>query len=100
MFTTRCLNQTDWLPLALLPFKRSAETSRNITAHVSSTTLTLMERSTTFLEGSEGSNSATWSPMHQNGCKVAKFVTNLFAKNEANLALPPRFRQVLIKSSL
>ncbi|GFV89719.1 DDE_3 domain-containing protein [Trichonephila clavipes] len=32
--------------------------------------------------------------------KVAKLATNLFAKNDANFALPPRFRQVLIESPL
>ncbi|GFW81249.1 hypothetical protein TNCV_375971 [Trichonephila clavipes] len=31
---------------------------------------------------------------------VAKFAPNLVAKNDANLALPPRFRQVLIESPL
>ncbi|GFU84744.1 transposable element Tcb2 transposase [Trichonephila clavipes] len=31
---------------------------------------------------------------------VAKVAANLFAKNDANLALPPRFRQVLIESPL
>ncbi|GFX17036.1 hypothetical protein TNCV_4265621 [Trichonephila clavipes] len=32
--------------------------------------------------------------------KVAKLTANLVAKNDANLALPPRFRQVLIQSPL
>ncbi|GFX61732.1 hypothetical protein TNCV_2591751 [Trichonephila clavipes] len=32
--------------------------------------------------------------------KVSKLAANLVAKNNANLALPPRFRQVLIESSL
>ncbi|GFX69572.1 hypothetical protein TNCV_1769411 [Trichonephila clavipes] len=32
--------------------------------------------------------------------KVVKLDVNLFAKNDANLALPPRFRQVLIESPL
>ncbi|GFW37250.1 hypothetical protein TNCV_5021481 [Trichonephila clavipes] len=32
--------------------------------------------------------------------KVAKLATNLVVKNDANLALPPRFRQVLIESPL
>ncbi|GFS87956.1 hypothetical protein TNCV_5126111 [Trichonephila clavipes] len=31
---------------------------------------------------------------------VAKLTTNLVSKNDANLALPPRFRQVLIESPL
>ncbi|GFX40960.1 uncharacterized protein TNCV_2216581 [Trichonephila clavipes] len=31
---------------------------------------------------------------------VAKLTANLVTKNDANLALPPRFRQVLIESSL
>ncbi|GFX67497.1 hypothetical protein TNCV_3463861 [Trichonephila clavipes] len=31
---------------------------------------------------------------------VAKLAANLVAKNDANLALPPRFRQVLIESPL
>ncbi|GFW99448.1 hypothetical protein TNCV_3007501 [Trichonephila clavipes] len=60
-------------------------TSRNITARV-------IERHTSgeiyyFLEGSE----------------LANMVTNdaqLSSKNDANLALPPRFRQVLIESPL
>ncbi|GFW29534.1 hypothetical protein TNCV_1549451 [Trichonephila clavipes] len=30
--------------------------------------------------------------------KVAKLAANLVAKNDANLALPPRFHQVLIES--
>ncbi|GFU79569.1 hypothetical protein TNCV_4713901 [Trichonephila clavipes] len=29
--------------------------------------------------------------------KLAKLATNMVAKNDANLALPPRFRQVLIE---
>ncbi|GFU34868.1 hypothetical protein TNCV_2991891 [Trichonephila clavipes] len=32
--------------------------------------------------------------------KVAKLATNLVAENDANLALPPRFRQVLIEYAL
>ncbi|GFV95042.1 hypothetical protein TNCV_1030401 [Trichonephila clavipes] len=32
--------------------------------------------------------------------KVAKLAVNLVAKNDAYLALPPRFRQVLIESPL
>ncbi|GFT56400.1 hypothetical protein TNCV_2333791 [Trichonephila clavipes] len=31
---------------------------------------------------------------------VAKLAANLVAENDTNLALPPRFRQVLIESSL
>ncbi|GFT62261.1 hypothetical protein TNCV_1701361 [Trichonephila clavipes] len=46
-------------------------------------------------EGSELAN------MVANDAKmVAKFAANLVAKNDANLALPPRFRQVLIESPL
>ncbi|GFV51969.1 hypothetical protein TNCV_1323221 [Trichonephila clavipes] len=32
--------------------------------------------------------------------EVAKLTANLVAKKDANLALPPRFRQVLIESPL
>ncbi|GFV16526.1 hypothetical protein TNCV_2468531, partial [Trichonephila clavipes] len=32
--------------------------------------------------------------------KFAKLTANLVAKNDANLALPPRFRQILIQSPL
>ncbi|GFV98071.1 hypothetical protein TNCV_4448311 [Trichonephila clavipes] len=32
--------------------------------------------------------------------KAARLATNLLAKNDSNLALPPRFRQVLIESPL
>ncbi|GFX69239.1 hypothetical protein TNCV_3564151 [Trichonephila clavipes] len=38
--------------------------------------------------------------MVANDAKVAKLAANLVTKNDANLALPPRFRQVLIESPL
>ncbi|GFW83643.1 hypothetical protein TNCV_2204921 [Trichonephila clavipes] len=68
---------------------RATETSRNITACV-------IERDTSgdmyyFLEDSRG-----FSELANMVAKVAKWV----AKNGANLALPPRFRQVLSESPL
>ncbi|GFX93370.1 hypothetical protein TNCV_151761 [Trichonephila clavipes] len=45
-------------------------------------------------EGSELAN------MVSNDVNVAKLAANLVTKNDANLALPPRFRQVLIESPL
>ncbi|GFX60095.1 hypothetical protein TNCV_4532561 [Trichonephila clavipes] len=55
-------------------------------------------------------NSPTWSPMTSkwspvanlvaNNVKMVAKVANLVAKNDAILALPPRFRQVLIGSPL
>ncbi|GFV29139.1 hypothetical protein TNCV_4601711 [Trichonephila clavipes] len=75
-------------------FRRSCaiETSRNITARV-------IERDTSdeiyyFLEDPEGSELAN---MVANDAKLA---ANLISKNDANLALLPRFRQVLIESPL
>ncbi|GFT34741.1 hypothetical protein TNCV_2898801 [Trichonephila clavipes] len=60
-----------------------------------------VERSTTFQKIPEGSELAN---MVANDAKivikVVKLATNLVAKNDANLALPPRFRQVLIESPL
>ncbi|GFU14426.1 hypothetical protein TNCV_328891 [Trichonephila clavipes] len=58
-----------------------AKTSRNITAHV-------IERDTSgeiyyFLEGSKLANMVA---------KVANLAANWVSKNDANLALPPRFR--------
>ncbi|GFV50498.1 hypothetical protein TNCV_4746151 [Trichonephila clavipes] len=44
--------------------------------------------------------SSELSNMVANDTKVAKLVTNLVAKNDANLALPPIFRQVLIELPL
>ncbi|GFX20477.1 hypothetical protein TNCV_3488341 [Trichonephila clavipes] len=68
--------------------QRRDETSRNITARV-------IERDTSgwiyyFLEDSEGFELANMV------ANDAKMVT----KNDANLALPPRFRQVLIELPL
>ncbi|GFX80491.1 hypothetical protein TNCV_2529991 [Trichonephila clavipes] len=45
-------------------------------------------------EGSELAN------MVANDAKMAANVANLVAENNANLAIPPRFRQVLIESPL
>ncbi|GFU50525.1 hypothetical protein TNCV_4883931 [Trichonephila clavipes] len=77
----------------------ATETSRNITARV-------IERDTRrviyyFLEDSRGSELANMvSNDTKRIAKVAKLDANLGSKNDANLALPPRFRQVLIKSPL
>ncbi|GFV17542.1 hypothetical protein TNCV_4028721 [Trichonephila clavipes] len=77
-------------------FTGAIETSRNITARV-------IERDTSgeiyyFLEDSRGfpelANDAKMI------AKVAKLATNFIAKNDVNLALPPRFRHVLIESAL
>ncbi|GFU65110.1 hypothetical protein TNCV_1162981, partial [Trichonephila clavipes] len=76
------------------------ETSRNITARV-------IERDTSgeiyyFLEDSRGGSEL--ANMIANDAnmvaRVAKLAANLVAKNDANLALPPRFRQILIESPL
>ncbi|GFU05306.1 retrovirus-related Pol polyprotein from transposon 412 [Trichonephila clavipes] len=68
---------------------RAAEISRNITARVIDRSV-ILERSTTFQKNPVGSELA----------KVAKLAANLVVKSDANLALPPRFRQVLIESPL
>ncbi|GFW79988.1 hypothetical protein TNCV_983971 [Trichonephila clavipes] len=49
-------------------------------------------------EGSDLANMVANDPKMV--AKVAKLATNLVAKNDVNLALPPRFRQVLIESPL
>ncbi|GFY10388.1 hypothetical protein TNCV_1462781 [Trichonephila clavipes] len=46
-------------------------------------------------EGSELANMVT-----NNTKMVAKLAANMVTKNDANLALPPRFRQILIESPL
>ncbi|GFY30844.1 hypothetical protein TNCV_3120041 [Trichonephila clavipes] len=81
-------------------FKTGAtETSRNITARV-------IERDTSgeiyyILEDSEGSELANMVAKDAKMVtKVAKLAANFVAKNDANLALPPRFCQVLIESPL
>ncbi|GFX83272.1 hypothetical protein TNCV_4988661 [Trichonephila clavipes] len=73
---------------ARLSDKSATETSRNVTARV-------IERDTSgeiyyFLEDQEGSELAN---MVATDAKIV-------AKNNANLALPPRFRQVLIESPI
>ncbi|GFU06260.1 hypothetical protein TNCV_4765581 [Trichonephila clavipes] len=49
-------------------------------------------------EGSELANTVAYDA--KTVAKVGKLATNLVAKNDANLALPPRFRQILIESPL
>ncbi|GFU05303.1 hypothetical protein TNCV_3262531, partial [Trichonephila clavipes] len=61
----------------------------NITARVIDRSV-ILERSTTFQKNPVGSELA----------KVTKLAANLVVKSDANLALPPRFRQVLIESPL
>ncbi|GFW83512.1 hypothetical protein TNCV_4590131 [Trichonephila clavipes] len=74
---------------------RSAkETSRNITSRVIEHDIS---GEIYFLEDSEGSELAN---MVANYAKMVAKVANLLAKNDTNLALPPRFRQVLIESPL
>ncbi|GFU24677.1 hypothetical protein TNCV_3178221 [Trichonephila clavipes] len=74
----------------------AAETSRSITTRV-------IERDVNgeihyFLEESR------WFRTRQHNAKmvanITKLAANLLAKNDANLALPPIFRQVLIESPL
>ncbi|GFW88867.1 hypothetical protein TNCV_2683011 [Trichonephila clavipes] len=54
----------------------------------------LVIRAPRFVEGSELAN------MVANDAKRVAKVAKLAAKNDTNLALPPRFRQVLIESPL
>ncbi|GFV65396.1 hypothetical protein TNCV_2638261 [Trichonephila clavipes] len=45
-------------------------------------------------------NGSELANMVANDAKLAKLASSLVAKNDANLTLPPRFRQVLIESPL
>ncbi|GFY36062.1 hypothetical protein TNCV_4844341 [Trichonephila clavipes] len=51
-------------------------------------------------DGSNSSKIPEGSELTNMVAKVTKLATNLVAKYDANLALPPRFRQVLIESPL
>ncbi|GFT13938.1 hypothetical protein TNCV_2615781 [Trichonephila clavipes] len=63
----------------------ATETSRNITARV-------IERDT--------SGEIYYFQKIPEGSELADMVANLVTKNDANFALPPRFRQALIESPL
>ncbi|GFU14083.1 hypothetical protein TNCV_2536321 [Trichonephila clavipes] len=91
MLTTRWFNQDclSFRPTSL--FIGAAETSRNITTRVIERYFS--EPLLKFLKESRGSELTNLV------VKVTK-VANLVAKNDVNLALPPRFRQALIESSL
>ncbi|GFV62926.1 hypothetical protein TNCV_5084091 [Trichonephila clavipes] len=77
-----------------------AETSRNITTRdVCGEIHYLLEDSKGFRTHQHGhENDQTYDAKMVT--KVTKLAANLVAKNDANLALPPRFCQVLIESPL
>ncbi|GFY17635.1 hypothetical protein TNCV_1073701 [Trichonephila clavipes] len=88
MLTTRWFNQDSpsFRPASL--FMGAAETSRNITARVIDRDVKRPLHK--FLEETRGLRT------RQQGRQSHQFGP----KNDANLALPPRFRQVLIESPL
>ncbi|GFW78667.1 hypothetical protein TNCV_4260901 [Trichonephila clavipes] len=90
-----CVRFTLPSPHPIDSVKGVAETSRNITARdISGEIHYLLEDSRGFRTRQHGRNDAKLV------AKVAKLAANLVTKNDANLALPPRFRQVLIESPL